>query len=123
MTDIYSRFALPPGVVEAVRAEEARLTERLADLPYEVAGALVAFRRAMFPMLTYLAYAVDPEGAPDVDWLTEYTAKRASTEADAVLENATERAKQGLAFAASHYRETRSAFHKQERIARVQSKA
>jgi hypothetical protein len=121
--DTYSRFALPHEVIEAVRTEEARLTGRLADLPYEVTGALVEFRRAMFPMLTHLAYAVDPEGEPDVAWTREYAARRAKLEADVIVENATARATQGLAFAANRFKTERDALHKIERLASVHQKA
>ncbi len=123
MDDRYSAYALPVAVLEAVRSEEARIVARLVDVTYEIPGTLLAYRRVMVPMLTYLAYAVDPAGAPTEEWTREYVAKRAGMEADVIVEGATGRAAQGLAFASSHYREAREAFHKNERATNVQSKA
>jgi hypothetical protein len=118
MTDSYDSVALPHEVAQAVRRAERQLETRLteAGLSYEVSDAALAFQRALSPVLLALATVTDPEGAPAEDWLATYAATRAELEGDVIFNGVTERQRQAVAFATSHLKDARAAFHYQERM-------
>lgn len=117
MSDLYTEFALPQEAIEAVRNEEAKLEARLVDLPHERPGAILAFQRAVVPILAALVDAkID-----DADWTTVYVARRARAEAEAVVGGVTSRYSAALAWASSDLKEARETVERRERQAALAS--
>ena len=86
--DLYGEFTLATATIAVARAEDARLTTRLADaeLCYEINVALLAFRCTTVSLLFVLNMSWDPEGEAFAEWTQECAMTWSVAEAEAVYE-------------------------------------